>query len=713
LEPTALVVGAEIFPEKYLQPCIKHPTIITFTSYQAITMDFMISSPKINRKVAINLVLIFLSIHSLIAQTINIKEQKEQEIIEFFNKKNYYQVLTELDWYYERYPSNELFYRAMRFETWLRMNDRIHMREDLLKIEKDFPEFIQKYPQLRWFYDKKYIAEIGAKNYVTNPVLDSARDFKLKLTLCDTIRGALLPARSCYDVAFYDLEIKVDSRKKQIAGLNRIYFSVSDTTAAIQVDLFDNYDIHYVRMNGSELSYVRSCQAIFIRPGDTLFPGEKQCIEISYSGIPVEATNPPWNGGFVWKTRKNKPWVGVACENLGASSWWPVKDHLSDKPDSVRMTIIVPGSNQVIANGNLRSVKVNDNKTTSYEWFVSYPINIYNVSFYIGEFVNFNEINENDSESYRVDYYVLKNNLKKAKEYYARTGQVLDIFGELFGPYPFPNDGAGFVEAPYRGMEHQGAIAIGGEYEEDRHPQLESDINLLVVHEAAHEWWGNAVAIGDMADAWINEGFGIYAEYLFLEKAYSYEKYLEAFGTYSLNIMNTWPLVGERNVNENTFLTGDIYFKGAAMLNNLRCLINNDIVFFRIIKGFNEEYRMKVSTTDDFIEYVRKEYPVDLSDFFNAFLYQADPPVLRYSYTFMRGTLLFNYAWTGVGNNFTMPFALVINDAVCVRLNGTTSNQTYKVNNVSTFYLPNPGNFDAELLDPNSFTYFTTYLMRD
>ncbi len=208
--------------------------------------------------------------------------------------------------------------------------------------------------------------------------------------------------------------------------------------------------------------------------------------------------------------------MGVSCENLGASSWWPLKDHLSDKPDSMRITLRVPDGYQAISNGNLRNVNPNADQTTSFEWFVSYPINSYNVTFYMGDFVNINETYSDDSTSYRVDYYVLENHLKKAKKYYSTTKDILRAYTELFGEYPFPIDGAGFVEAPFAGMEHQGAIAIGDDYK-NRSLFYNSDPEqgYLLVHETAHEWWGNAVAVGDMADAWINEGFATYAEYLF------------------------------------------------------------------------------------------------------------------------------------------------------------------------------------------------------
>jgi len=658
----------------------------------------------------IAIVFLFSLLPSLQAQ--DPQTQWEQEIRTLFEQKKYYQVLAAQDSYYRKYPDNPLM-QMIRVYSWLHLNDMENFRKDLTKIIET-NSFIADQINLRIFIDKKYLAELVTEEYLSGAVLDPKRGYRPLLTVCDTVRGALGPTRSCYDVGFYALSLSVFPDSTQIEGKNKIFFTITEPTNVIQVDLSDNYRIHSIRMNGVELNYTRTCQAIFIQLNREMLPGEKSSLEVEYSGIPREATNPPWNGGFVWKKNKGRHWVGVACEHLGASSWWPVKDHLSDKPDSMRITLRVPSGYQAISNGNLRSVQKHNDKTASFEWFVSYPINSYNVTFYMGDFVNFNEIYSDEIGSYRVDYYVLKNHLKKARKYYSQTREILQAFSELFGEYPFPDDGAGFVEAPFTGMEHQGAIAIGDEYGDSYlNYNIDPEHDYLLVHETAHEWWGNAVAVGDMADAWINEGFATYAEYLFLEKVNGYQGYLNAFGNRSQIIFNAWPMVGARDVNDNTFIGSDIYTKGAAMLNNLRCIINDDSLFFGIIKGFYEEYKMKITKTDDFIAFVRKHYPADLTAFFEVFLYNDDPPVMEYSFALAAGTLLFNYHWTGAGKDFTMPFAIVINDTTCVRLIGTTAVQRLTFKGVGSFYIPNPFNFDEDILKPNSFTYFHTYWNRD
>jgi aminopeptidase N len=654
--------------------------------------------------------LLFTTLITLFAQ--DPKARLESDVRIFLEQEKYYDIINAQDLYYQQHPDYPMM-QSIRMYCWLQMNDMVNFRKEVAKQAKEGSQMAGQ-PDFKILTDKKYLAEMMTMEYMSDVELDSAREYRPKLTACDTVRGTLGPARSCYDVGFYDLELSVFPESRRIEGKNKIFFTVTEPTNIIQVDLFDNYLISSVKMDGEELNYSRTCQAILVEFKKELQPGEKACVEIEYSGVPHEASNPPWNGGFVWKQIKDRDWVGVACEQYGASSWWPLKDHLSDKPDSMRITLLVPAGYQAISNGNLRSVKQNGDNTASFEWFVSYPINSYNVTFYMGDFVNFNETFKDENGSYKVDYYVLKNHLKKAKKYYSQTKDILRVFSGLFGEYAFPRDGAGFVEAPFEGMEHQGAIAIGGEYGGSYlNYDIDKQHDYLLVHETAHEWWGNAVAVGDMADAWINEGFATYAEYLFIEKLYGYPAYMNAFGTRSQEIFNAWPLVGARGVNDNTFISNDIYMKGAAMLNNLRCIISNDSLFFSILSGFYEEYKLKISDSDDFIAYVRKKYPYDLSDFFSVFLYKDDPPVLEYSYMLLSGTLLFNYHWTGVGPDFTMPFAIVINDTLGVRLDGTSSIQRYKFTGAKSFYIPTPFNFHEEVLQPGSFTYFQTYWKRD
>jgi aminopeptidase N len=633
--------------------------------------------------------------------------------------------------------------RYESIKTLLKTGDYINAVQEMNKFILSYPEFGELYfyrglarmdlndfygarkdfKQARWsgfkneevFIDswisKEYMVKKMLKMMEEDVAVDSLRGYRPVITPWDTIQGALRPERSCFDVYFYDLKVKIMPETKSIEGSNRIFFKTTTDTKVIQIDLFPEYTVSSIKWKERDLKFTRNLGGIFIDLGEIIPRGSDENITVEYKGVPRVAPKPPWNGGFVWEKEKNRYYVGVACEQLGASVWWPCKDHLSDKPDSMRINLLVPSGYQGISNGNLRSETNKGDGFTDFEWFVSYPINSYNVTVYVGDFVNFNEQFTNSNGSYQIDYYVLAKNLEKAKKYYAQTKEILTIFEKEFGEYPFKKDGAGMVEAPFEGMEHQGAIAIGGGYgkSNNKREYWTKDYDYLVIHETAHEWWGNAVAIGDMADAWINEGFATYAESLFAEDKFGYPDYVRVIAANQKSILNIWPLVGEKNINQDTFIGNDIYNKGASMLNNLRCILNNDSLFKRIIKDFYERYKYKIVTTSDFTDLVKEYTKTDYSDFFKIFLYEADPPILSCNYKIDKNNnLLFTYRWTNVGKNFTMPFCVAVDNKQYIRLNGTSFFQTFRYEKAKTFFLPNESRYDKKLVPPNSFTYYWT-----
>ena len=632
---------------------------------------------------------------------------KYESIVDNIRQKDFLNAVIELNSFIPRYPNAGVLY-YMRAGAKMGLGDRNAAKKDF-ELAK-WAGFTQEETFVNAMISKKYLIQKLLKDLDYDIKLDSARGFKPAAGLRDSLQGGLRPERTCYDVSFYDLTVKVNPDSRSIEGQNKIYFTTTENTERIQLDLFPEYTIKSVKSGEQNLDFERNYAAIFIELGKVIPPGSKEEILIEYGGIPREAPRPPWNGGFVWEKVKKRHHVGVACEHLGASSWWPCKDHLSDKPDSMRINLLVPSGYIGLSNGNLRSETNGGDGYTKFEWIVSYPINSYNVTFYMGDFINFNEKFTNSDKTYQIDYYVLPQNVEKARKYYSQTAEILTIFESLFGEYPFTRDGVGMVEAPFEGMEHQGAIAIGGGYgkSSNKREYWTKDYDYLLIHETAHEWWGNALAIGDMADAWINEGFGTYSEYLFAEEKFGYPEYIKALASNNVSILNIWPLVGDMNINENTFLGGDIYNKGAAMLNNLRCILDNDTLFRRIIRDFFERYKFKISTTVDFISIAEEETGKDLSDFFKKFLYETDPPVLECSYKLQNGTLSFNYRWINTGKNFTMPFCIAINDKEYIRLNGTSYLQTFKYDKVKTFHLPNEMRYDKDMIPGNCFTYYWT-----
>lgn len=628
------------------------------------------------------------------------------DIVSLIKNKDYYTAIKKMDEFLHSFPDDAVIYYNRGLVHFL-MNDYEHARKDIEKAKS--LGFNEKQDFVNYITSKEYLVKLLSKHYIDFALLNPNKNYKQNFGRKDSLRGALRPERTCYDVYYYNLTVKILPSTKSIEGNNVVYFKTKDTTNRIQIDLSQNLQICSIKWKGREQKFTRIDDAVFINFDMYIQKNEKESITIYYSGKPRIAPSPPWDAGFVWKRNRLNWWVGVSCEQLGASSWWPCKDHLSDKPDSMSINVQVPKKYQAVANGNLRSTKIIDSKYTNYEWFVSYPINSYCVTFYMGKFENINEKYTNANGSYSFDYYVLHQHLNKAKTFYSQMKDIVTVYEDLYGEYPYKNDGIGMVEAPFAGMEHQSAIAIGDEYGKNT-PWNYKNIpyNYLLIHETAHEWWGNTVTMADMADAWLSEGFTTYSEQLFMEKKFGYSEYLKAASNNMQEIFNIWPIVGYKDVNDNSFIGGDIYNKGATVLNNLRCCIDNDSLFFAIIKGFYTENRFKSIATKDFTNYVNTRTKHDYSDFFNTFLYNAEPPILEYQFTQKNDTLTFSYKWINVGKNFTMPLSITTNDSRNIRLIASYEPQTIVLENVKSFYIPNENRYNKDIIGKNSLTYFWT-----
>ena len=269
----------------------------------------------------------------------------------------------------------------------------------------------------------------------------------------DTLRGSLNPMRTCYDVTYYDLDIRVDPEKYFIAGSNTMYFKVMENFERIQVDLYEEMDFEKILYQGKELKFEREGNATFINFPNAPKIGSVASIQMFYSGHPRVAARAPWDGGFSWgKDKEGNHFIGVSCEGDGASLWWPNKDHLSEEPDSMQVSCAVPNGLICVSNGNLRQEQKLDDNYTKYAWFVSYPINSYNVTLNIAPYAHFSDTYKSeDGEEMGLDYYVLPYNLDKAKKQFKQVKPMLACYEKFFGKYPFWKDGFALVEAPYLG----------------------------------------------------------------------------------------------------------------------------------------------------------------------------------------------------------------------------------------------------------------------
>lgn len=462
--------------------------------------------------------------------------------------------------------------------------------------------------------------------------------------------GELSSLRKNFDVTFYALDIRLDPAQKSLSGWVEIRAVALHDIDSIQLDLEHSLVIDGLRWTNREglaLNYSRNHTAVYVALPHKVNAGENFTLHVSYHGKPISAPKPPWDGGVVWKKDKQKnDWAGVSCESQGASIWFPCKDHTSDEPDSASMRFTVPDRGlTVVSNGVFQGSEKKDG-FESFSWKVHYPINLYNITFYLG---NFGVIEDSyigiHGKKLMMSHYVLIPHIDVAARHFKQVKDHLRIYEELYGEYPWYKDGFKLVESPYEGMEHQSAIAYGSGFRND----LYGIEDYVMLHETGHEWFGNAVTAADLADVWLQEGVTTYGEVLYLEKKYGYRDALNHLLFYRLLIKNKRPVVGPSDRRYFDYHDSDAYVKGAWILHSLRNHIQDDSLFFSILRIFYEENKLKVTDSRTFIATVNRLTGEDYSWFFDQYLYHNKAPVLEYQYL-PEGILY--YRWTEVEDGF-------------------------------------------------------------
>lgn len=480
---------------------------------------------------------------------------------------------------------------------------------------------------------------------------------KKEFSRADSLRGTLTALRTCYDINYYHLNVKLDIDNKAINGSNEFNFTAVADFSKLQFDLFSNLKIEKVIYKGTELPFTREFNAVFITFPSVIKKGTKDKFEVWYSGNPVIARNPPWDGGFIFsKDKAGNPWVSVACQGFGASSWWPVKEHQSDEPDSVLVSISVPKGLQEVSNGKLRSIVDQPDGYKQYNWFISNPINNYNITFYTGKYAHWTDVYQGENGKLDLDYWSLKEDSVQARAHWdADVKRMLKSFEYWFGPYPFYKDGYKLVQAPHLGMEHQSAIAYGNHFKQGYAGKDLSGsgwglkFDFIVIHESGHEWFGNNITSKDIADMWIHESFTNYSEALFVESYDGKQAATEYVAGIRKNIRNDIPIIGHYNVNNEG--SGDMYYKGANMIHMIRQLINNDEKFRNILRGLNKTFYHQTVTTEQIETYIARQSGLKLNKIFDQYLRTIQIPTLNYK--FKNNEL--SYRWTNTINGFDMP----------------------------------------------------------
>ena len=483
-----------------------------------------------------------------------------------------------------------------------------------------------------------------------------------ELTPNNFLMGNLNENRSSYRVSFYDINIDFDIDKKSLNGFVTIKAESINDLNKLQIDLAESLKIKKITHNNQVVPFSRDFDAVLIDFKSTINKGSIFEFTVFYEGVPQSADNPPWAGGFTWsKDKDGRDWIAVSCEGEGARIWWPNKDHITAEGDSVRMDYTVPSNLVAVGNGKLKNITNNGNKTT-YEWFVSNPINNYNISVQIGNYVAVQDTFLKNNEIHYMNHYVLDYNKELASNFFPQSKEVIRFYEKYFGDYQWYEDGYKLIEVPYLGMEHQSAVTYGNGFSiyngvRSKSWPMYGVIDPLIIHETGHEWFGNSVTASDPTHIWIHEGLQVYSEAIYFEDKFeSYEVGVHYLNTLKNRIVNEIPIVG--NENENHWaLHGDTYMKGAWVMHTLRSVINDDDIWFKILNEFMTENAKSFADTEDFFNKVKEKSGTDYWYFAEQYLYSPNQPKLE----FYQNNNKYFYRWANVNDNFIMPIDLLVN----------------------------------------------------
>lgn len=487
---------------------------------------------------------------------------------------------------------------------------------------------------------------------------------RFEFTHDDTLRGTITPERAWWDLAFYHLKVRVQPTDSTLSGSTMIRYRVLKASQIMQVDLQRPLRVLRVEQDGQALKFRQDGNAYFVTLNKPQKPGQTESVTVQYAGKPRVAKRPPWDGGLVWSRDKKGQWfIATACQGLGASAWWPCKDHMYDEPDSMAISVTVPEELTDVSNGRLRGVTSNADHTRTFDWYVKNPINNYGVNLNIGHYEHWSETYAGVKGPLSLDYYALPQHEDSARTQFRQVPLMLKAFEHWFGPYPFYEDGYKLVETPYLGMEHQSSVTYGNGF---RNGYLGRDLSrtgwglrwdFIIVHESGHEWFANNITYKDVADMWIHESFTNYSENLFTEYYYGKDAGAQYVIGCRANIRNDRPIIGTYNVNHAG--SGDMYYKGGNMLHTIRQIVGDDEKWRQILRGLNKTFYHQTVTTAQIEQYMSQQAGRNLKSVFDQYLRDVRIPVLEYRP--VAGGL--QYRWTNCVAGFDMPVLVCLGES--------------------------------------------------
>ncbi len=481
-------------------------------------------------------------------------------------------------------------------------------------------------------------------------------------TRADTLRGSFTtPGRVWWDVTFYDLHVAINPADSSIGGYNEITYRVLQPGQEMQIDLMEPLSVDSMVQDGRAVAFRREGNAFFASFTVPQRAGARKTIAVYYHGRPHIAVRPPWQGGFTWAADSlGRPWVVTSDQGMGASVWWPNKDTQADEPDSQRVALTVPDPMINVSNGRLRSTTRNEDGTITYEWFVVNPINNYAIAVAAGSYAHYSEVFRGEAGELTLDFWPLDYHLDAATRQFPQAKSTLQCFEHWFGPYPWYEDGYKLVEVPNNGMEHQSAVAYGNRYANGYQGRdlsgtgLGMEWDFIIVHETAHEWFGNNITTKDLAEMWVHESFANYAEGLYTECLFGKEAGARYVIGTRRGIGNDRPIIPAYNVNRQG--SGDMYPKGGNMLHTIRQIVNDDEKWRDILRGLNRTFWHQTVMGWQIEEYLSEQAGVDLTKVLDQYLRTTQIPVLEYR---IDGSTL-SYRWTDVVRDFDMQVGVTL-----------------------------------------------------
>lgn len=517
--------------------------------------------------------------------------------------------------------------------------------------------------------------------------------------------GVLSPEQAAFDVQHYDLALNVDPTAQTIKGVLTVRAQIKGLQNKMVLDLDTPFKVESVHLEKDgklePMKFERTDKQIKISYLRDMKLYEIVNVRVAYSGKPKVAPTPPWVGGFVWsKTADGQPWFATAVQNDGADLWFPVKDHPSDKAETTNLHFTVPANLIAASNGRLESVTDNKDGTKTFNWFISQPISNYNIALNVAPYKLIEDSMKSVSgDTIPMKFYVLPEHFDKGQELINKTKDYVRFFEQYLGPYPFRADKLGIAETPHLGMEHQSITAYGNEFKYDK-----NGVDGLMLHELGHEWWANLVTAPDWNDFWIHEGFQSFMDALYAEKLVGRKPFIESLPNRIKATKNLKPVAPrEPKTTTEMYLIppdyvrgdGDIYGKGALVLNSLRGYIGDD-AFFRSLRKmcYEDKNAEKITngkqvhfrTTDDFLRIAEKESGKKLGWFFEVYLRQPQLPKLIVEKKANR----LHLGWETPNN---MPFPLPVE----VKIAGQTKRVEMK-NGKGSLPLPQDAAYE---IDPN------------